>query len=79
MAEEKTFEAVVSFVPRERVLVRIASTSKELAEAMIRDMAADNVTDLKVESLVEVTEADPIPEGYEETPSEVQADKPKVH
>jgi hypothetical protein len=87
MADEKTvvpfnstYEAVVSFIPRERAILRVNASSEELAKSIIRDMAGDNVSDLKIEDIRVIEADDPVPEGYEQEPSETADVEPKkVH
>lgn len=75
----RNYEAVISFIPKERALMRVSASSEEMAKRMILDMATDNVTELTIESLTEIKEGDPVPEGYEETPREVEVEPKKVH
>lgn len=60
-----TFEAVITYIPKEKAVIRLPAESAEAAAEAIKAMATEYVTDLQIVSCEEIAEEEPIPEGYE--------------
>lgn len=67
----KTFEVIVTFVPQERALLRMAAMDEETVRKAVAEMSSPAVRDLVIESIQEVEPEAPIPEDYEPMGEEI--------
>ena len=63
--DTQMYEMEVTFVPRQRALIRIRATSQEMAESALRHMTEDAVESLTIEETRVVAEDAPVPPEYD--------------
>jgi len=62
--DDKLFEAMFSYVPIERIVLRLPAKDIEDAKEKILGKKNDQIRDLIIEDIKEVTELTPTPPGY---------------
>ena len=62
---EQLYEMEISFIPRQRALIRIRATSEEMAKSALYHMTEDAVSDLEIEGIRTIDEDAPVPPEYD--------------
>lgn len=63
--DTQMYEMEVTFIPRQRALIRIRATSEEMAHSALIHMTEDAVADLTIEETRVVDEDAPVPPEYD--------------